>query len=128
MSELSIDLGHNHTMQFTRWEPDDLPQNRATYGIPDGSPMPVVEKWGCTVTHLTKGGQLCEGCIQFDGEWQRKSHANYVEYCRKQGIDPPLPYVAWTVKSWEPLTIWPSLLCGRCGDHGHIKQGRWEPC
>lgn len=28
----------------------------------------------------------------------------------------------------DPLTISPSLLCPRCGHHGHIREGRWENC
>lgn len=32
----------------------------------------------------------------------------------------------WTLVSWEPLTIAPSILCGQCGDHGYIRNGRWE--
>ena len=35
----------------------------------------------------------------------------------------------WTVRSWDPLTIEPSVLCslekGGCGEHGFIRQGRW---
>ncbi|MGZ6376665.1 MAG: hypothetical protein ACXWPI_18345 [Ktedonobacterales bacterium] len=31
----------------------------------------------------------------------------------------------WTLESWEPLTISPSVLCLQCGDHGFIRNGRW---
>lgn len=34
----------------------------------------------------------------------------------------------WTVNSFEPLDLSPSLLCRACNHHGYIKQGRWEPC
>lgn len=33
----------------------------------------------------------------------------------------------WTLGSWEPLTISPSVLCMRCGDHGFIRGGQWDP-
>lgn len=33
----------------------------------------------------------------------------------------------WQVVQEEPLTISPSLLCKRCGDHGFIQNGRWTP-
>ena len=33
----------------------------------------------------------------------------------------------WTLVSWEPLTIAPSVLCLRCGDHGFIQGGKWVP-
>lgn len=28
--------------------------------------------------------------------------------------------------SEEPLHVEPSILCGQCGDHGFIRDGRWE--
>lgn len=31
----------------------------------------------------------------------------------------------WTVEKLDPLTLSPSLLCS-CGDHGFIREGRWE--
>lgn len=33
----------------------------------------------------------------------------------------------WTVESFEPLTLSPSLLCRLCGHHGFIREGRWIP-
>lgn len=33
----------------------------------------------------------------------------------------------WTVESWEPLTLSPSLLCTACGHHGFVRQGSWVP-
>lgn len=35
--------------------------------------------------------------------------------------------VGWTVQSWEPLTVTPSVLCLTCGLHGWIRGGRWVP-
>lgn len=34
----------------------------------------------------------------------------------------------WQVVSLDPVTLSPSLLCNACGHHGHIRNGRWEPC
>lgn len=28
----------------------------------------------------------------------------------------------------EPLTLSPSLKCRTCGAHGHVTNGKWEPC
>ena len=33
----------------------------------------------------------------------------------------------WTVESFDPLTLSPSLLCPQCGHHGYIRDGRWCP-
>lgn len=99
-----IDLGDDHYLVFTRWAPDDLPANRERFGVP----LPVVEKYGAIIRHYKPNGEMCEGCITFDGGWQRKN-----------GSAP-----TWTVESWEPLTCSPSLLC-HCGDHGFIRGGKW---
>lgn len=46
---------------------------------------------------------------------------------------PSLTGARWTVESWEPLTLSPSLLCHgappayACNDHGFIREGRWVP-
>ena len=86
----------------------------------------MVEKYGAIIRHYRSDGVLCEGCITFDGEWQRKNNAtgNY-------------PTPLWTVECWEPLTVSPSILCkapvydaegkhtGTCDDHGFIRQGKW---
>lgn len=35
--------------------------------------------------------------------------------------------VTWTLHSWEPLTVSPSLLCLDCQRHGFIREGKWVP-
>jgi hypothetical protein len=32
------------------------------------------------------------------------------------------------VVSPDPLTLTPSLQCRTCGAHGHVNNGKWEPC
>lgn len=32
----------------------------------------------------------------------------------------------WTLVSSNPLHVEPSILCRACGDHGFIRNGRWE--
>jgi hypothetical protein len=34
---------------------------------------------------------------------------------------------AWTVESWDPLTLSPSILRTECGCHGFIRNGGWVP-
>lgn len=47
---------------------------------------------------------------------------------RLDGVPEAFPGRAlWTVEQWEPLTLWPSLLCRACGHHGFIRDGRWVP-
>jgi hypothetical protein len=103
MSE-PMDLGHGHTLTFVQWAPDRKlnPQHDGT---------PDEPRFGANVSHLDGNGQECEGFVTFDGPIQQK-------------VSPSVP--KWTVESWEPLTLSPSLLC-QCGDHGHIRDGKWIP-
>lgn len=64
---------------------------------------------GLIESHPTPEGGRCSGAISFD----------------VPGVEREA--VRWTVESWEPLTLSPSLLCRGCGHHGHIRNGRWEP-
>lgn len=32
----------------------------------------------------------------------------------------------WTLHATEPLHVEPSILCRACGDHGFIREGRWQ--
>lgn len=111
MSAELIDLGEGHTLRFYAWGPDrDL--NPQYAGIPD------VERYGALVAHPARPddgnvtcadiGQ-CEGAITFAGEVQQR-------------IAPRA--TTWTVESWDPLTLSPSLLC-HCGDHGFVRAGKW---
>lgn len=110
-----LDLGHDHFLRFMTWAPDDLPQNRELYLVPLGGSMPRIEKAGAMVRH-PRGGHLdgwdddgwCHGGITFEIEGS------------------PLKGPRWVVKSWEPLTLSPSLGCS-CGDHGWVKEGLWVP-
>jgi hypothetical protein len=108
-----LDLGHEHTLRFTRWAPD--PQRN-----PQHAGLAAVERVGAIVAHasdhecsasgLSPAG-WCEGSILFDSQVTRRLFPHRSR---------------WTVESWEPLTLSPSLLC-HCGDHGHIIDGRWRP-
>ena len=97
-----IDLGSGHAMRYTGWSPDrDL--NPQYEGIPD------IERIGVIIDT----GNGCESAAFFDIPGAREV----------LGPDRPL----WTVESWDPLTLSPSLLCKLCGDHGFIREGRWVP-
>ncbi len=101
-----VDLGSGHILHWVRWAPDDLPENRAHYGYP----LPVVEKAGALIYHLRPdGADVCRGYVNFDIPETRP----YLEGGR------------WSVESWEPLTVAPSIHCTVCGDHGYIRNGRW---
>jgi hypothetical protein len=91
-----LDLGHDHSLQFAAFAP----------GADSG--LPEVERYGAHVYHRTPEGRDCVGFIVFDG------------------LPPEIATggPTWTVESWEPLTVSPSLLCS-CGDHGFIRNGRW---
>lgn len=103
MTNEKIDLGHDRELLFIGWHPDRT-LNPQYEGIED------VEKYMAIITHKKPDGSLCDGAIRFDSP-----------AARALGQAP-----LWTVESWEPLTISPSLLC-HCGDHGFIRNGQWVP-
>jgi hypothetical protein len=94
MSLLPIDLGDNHTIEFTSYKGD----NRS----------------GAIVTHLTPEGKLCESSIPFrDHAWALEFKSKLLEH-------------SWELVSDNPVTLAPSLACRACGDHGFIRNGKWE--
>jgi hypothetical protein len=115
MASIEIDIGHDHYVRYFGWYPDDLPGNRERYGVP----LPRVAKAGIFIRHRGKNPDYpyvdkhgwCKGAVHFD----------IPEMYLMQDKGP-----WWTVESWDPLTLSPSILCG-CGDHGFIKEGRWVP-
>ena len=102
-----IDLGHDHFMSFCCWAPDRA-LNPQYEGVPD------VEKYSVWYEHKKPNGEDCLGAITLDGEVARAIAPNQAK---------------WTVESWDPFTVSPSLLCMApgCGDHGFIRGGRWVP-
>jgi hypothetical protein len=102
-SEGTIDLGRGHTLRFFSWSPD-----RAQYeGIPDEPTAGAI----IDHPHGVYGHLQCSGAVTFDTPTMRQ-------------VRPESSL--WQVESWEPLTISPSVQCS-CGDHGFIRNGRWEP-
>lgn len=69
-----------------------------------GPPIGLIE------SHPTADGRGCSGSVTFDVP-------------EAEGLAGP----RWTVESWEPLTISPSVLCRGCGHHGFIRDGAWVP-
>jgi hypothetical protein len=62
--------------------------------------------------HLGEGGAECVGTILFD----------------LPGVAAAFPgRDLWRLNSLDPLDLYPSIRCGRCGHHGWIRKGRWEP-
>lgn len=98
-----LELGDDHTIEIVVWDPDLSlnPQYNKYWGM---FPM----KCSGIVKHKTPSGEYCEGAITFDGPVLREVFNG--------------PF--WTVESWEPLTLTPSLRC-HCGDHGFITNGKW---
>jgi hypothetical protein len=103
--EFDIDIGHGHFMRYFSWSPDRA-LNPQYDGIPD------IPKCGAAIGHVAPNGAKCMSAIHFDTPEVRA----VFDKCN-----------VWTVESWEPLTVSPSLLCMRCGDHGFIKNGKWVP-
>lgn len=102
---IPLDIGHGHTLQFTRWEPDRELN-------PQYADIPDVERYGAIIGHTAQDGSPCAGAVTFSGSVQER-------------LEPGRP--KWDVQNWDPLTINPSVLCRRCGDHGFIRDGKWVP-
>lgn len=115
-SEREIDLGHEHFLRYLSWSPDrSIPANAERY-----ADIPDIERYGAIIRHRPgphpdvppeRSSGWCEGGLTFDNEATRRlgtSHAT------------------WTVESWDPLAISPSVLCS-CGDHGFVRGGQWIP-
>lgn len=105
---ITFDLGHGHTASFFGWAPDRA-LNPQYDGIPD------IDRAGLLVEHPDglRPGERCKSAINFD---LPEMHA--------AGL---AAHAVWQVESWDPLTLSPSLLCRRCGDHGFIRGGVWIP-
>lgn len=116
------DLGHEHAFQWTSWRP-----HRALNPQYDG--VPDVGYFGATVVHYKPNGELCMGAIRFDTPGVRAVEAASRAHCLKQGIPYTEECPHWQLISLHPLHVEPSLLCKaeKCGDHGHIRGGRWVP-
>lgn len=68
-------------------------------------------KVGFIETHPTPEGVGCHGQVIFD--IPEAAHLNGPK---------------WQLLSLDPLHIEPSVLCRSCGNHGFIRNGRWESC
>jgi hypothetical protein len=107
----TIDLGAGVRLELIRWDPDkELNPQYAHLNIPEGGVL-----WGGILKHPLPAGQVgqtgspgeCQGGIAFDFPWIPQSRQP-----------------RWTVESFWPLTLSPSILCG-CGFHGFVRQNRW---
>lgn len=99
-----MDLGYGHRLEFVGWHPD--PKLNPQYAGAS------VDRWGASIDHprADDPSRECHGFVTFDGPEQRE-----------HGAGRPM----WTVESWDPLTLSPSVLCKLCGDHGFVRGGRW---
>lgn len=99
MSTHDLDLGQGFSLRYVSWDPDRKlnPQYRHLFSV---------AKFGAIVT--CRHG--VEGVVNFDHGPQ------YAALFPNADV--------WTVESWEPLTLKPSIQTGCC--HGHIREGKWE--
>jgi hypothetical protein len=101
-----LELGLRHFAWKTAWNPD-----RAN---PKYRHVPNVEWWGLILAHPDGRAPelVCYSGVTFDTSIARA-------VVPAKGL--------WTVESWSPLTLSPSILCRLCGDHGFIRAGKWVP-
>lgn len=69
----------------------------------DGEDQPA----GWIEAHRNSDGQWCVGSMFRRGARTGEGRAQ------------------WDVVSEDPLTLTPSVLCRKCGNHGFIRDGRW---
>jgi hypothetical protein len=99
-----IEIGDDHQVKYFCWAPDRELN-------PQWANTPDVERAGCMIWHKRPdNGKQCAGAIHFDVPGAE--HLAPADH-------------RWQVQSFDPLTISPSVLCMRCGDHGFIRGGRW---
>ena len=97
--EHTIDFGEGYVGRYYGWDPD-VELNPQYEGL---APL---EKAGLLLRcgpHGTEGG-VPFSLAGYEVLWQDRA--------------------AWTVESWEPLTLEPSIAAS-CGCHGWIRGGRW---
>lgn len=101
-----LDLGSEHRLQFYGWNPSGARGEQS-------AEWPAVERLGALISHpdARDPEHRCEGSLVFDVPGSEHHAA---------------PDDRWTVVSWEPLELAPSVLCPVCGDHGYVRAGRWE--
>lgn len=105
-----LDFGSGVTGRFVSWSPDrDL--------NPGVAHLSDVDRYGLIHRHPRPDGQgMCHSFLTFDTPTARE-------------LEPGKPM--WTVVSWDPLHLEPSILCteakGGCGIHGFIRAGMWVP-
>lgn len=99
----AIDIGCDHSIDFVCWKPD---RNLN----PQYDSIPDIERAGASIYHKSIDGTECCGFITLDTPDARRVFPKHK---------------VWTVDQEDPLTINPSIMCLRCGDHGSIFQGKW---
>lgn len=80
-----------------------------TFTMYEGEHAGIVE-W-----HRKANGKWCRGWVPFRGsKWSMLFEGRGSEY------------QCWDVSQRDPLTLSPSILCRACGNHGFIRNGKWE--
>lgn len=105
-----IDLGCDHWLMFTSWNPDRTLN-------PQYADLPDVEHVGAIIYHPPVSGNSMS-----DVEGYCASH---VFFDSKVTCQLWPEHSRWKVEKEDPLTLSPSVLCMRCGDHGFVRDGKW---
>lgn len=96
-----VDIGHGVSIAYYSWGDYD--------------------KVGLFETHYVQGNDW----YSHNADGSRHRHTGSVMF-DLPGVAEAFPNrPLWQVESWDPLTLSPSILCD-CGNHGFIRNGRWE--
>jgi hypothetical protein len=102
-----VDLGSGFSYRFFSWEPERDIQSPEWHAKHDQHPD--VERAGIIIQ-----------CPHDDPEWG--GGGIYFDLPETEHLAPADH--RWTVESWDPLTLSPSIAMG-CGCHGYIRESRW---
>lgn len=93
------------------------------------------ERWVREICPNGLGSDHAWGWWPFEGGGQSRSDLAWSHRCTNHGGRTALVVARidlhtgafHTLVSRHPLHIEASILCRACGDHGHIREGRWTP-
>lgn len=123
------DIGSDHAVKFFGWGPDWNIQSD-DFKLKHANSPRSIDKFGMQVRHPVLNEIVVNGKISHEKGSECSSFISFdlPEVRQVLSVEGNEDRHVWQVFSLElpTLHVEPSLLCRRCGDHGFIRNGRWE--